>query len=621
MDSLKSRSRPSPAVVLGIIALLLSALYVAGLLVDWPSWVHGSNWVWVRRVPAIGPRFLLMAAAAAAGLALGAMALRNGDGSRRRAAWLLGGLVVLAPLLQIAVAGQHSAQPLGLMVLGSSGFWLEGVRIEDPALFVREHTANMPGYSDVHVRTQPPGWPLVYWAASRALAVVPDAADFLGRWAHRYDCVAPELAGLDPAQLAAGGLRVAILLLSGLGVLPLYAIGRRFYPLPAVRLAAVGYAYMPALLVFSGRFDVVYALLALFGLWLALRAALDGDRVAGVALAASLAAASFLSFTALAVGALVLVVAAACVWERRDGAALRRLVWTAAAIAAAVVLVWGGLWAAQGVNGVAMWRVSQEIHRVFRLNYPAWLLFNLYDLAVFMGIVPFAGAVGAAMAGRGETGRGLAWGWAASVLLLNLSATVRAETGRLWLFLMPLGLLVGLAWFAEAAAKEERGRRWLTALFGAFLAQALVTGLLLGGRGGIPATPAPNWRVPDGATAMDARLGDSVSLRGYEMDRTAEGLRLTLYWRALDFPRAEYSVFVHALDAQGEIVAQSDGSPGMVPTWCWVPREVVADERLLDAPPDTRAIGVGLYDPLTGVRLPVSPPSPDDRILLPLASE
>jgi hypothetical protein len=534
-------------------------------------------------------------------------------------------VVVLTPLLQIAIAAQHRAQPLSAVVLSAAGFWQEGARLSDPVQFVREHAARMPGYADVHLRTQPPGWPVVYWATARAFAGMPAAADVVGRWIHRYDCLAPELAGLDAAQLAAGSLRIVILLISGIGALPLFAIARRFYPPAAARLSAVGYAYLPALLVFSGRFDVAYALLALAGLWLALRAVLDGKRWAGAALAVVLAAASFLTFTVLPVAAFVLIVAPACAWERRDGGAARRLLWTAGGIAAAVLLFWGGLRLAMGADGLTMWRTGQEIHRIYRLNYPAWFAFNLYDLAVFMGIAPFVGAVGAVAVGlrrgRRTPGWGLALGWAAAVLLLNLSATVRAETGRLWLFVMPLGLLVGWAWFAGAAEESRRGRRWLLALFGAFLVQALVTGYLLGGRAGEPATPAPRWSLPAGATAVDYRLGDSVALRGYEMAREGDELRLTLYWRALDFPRAEYSAFVHALDGAGGMVAQSDGPPAGAPMWCWVPGEVAADERLLAAPPGTEAVGIGLYDPLTGVRLPVTPPAAEERILLPLPAE
>ena len=633
---------------MAIIALLLSALYVAGLIADWPDWLRGSNWVWVRRVPSPGGRFWLMPAALAVGLALGAWVGRSGVWPRRRTALLLTGLVVLAPLLQLAVAAQHRAQPLSLVVLSAGGFWQEGARIESPLTFAREHAARMPGYADVHVRTQPPGWPLAYWGLAQGFARFPAAAEMVGRRVHRYDCLAPELAGLDTPQLATGSLRVVILLISGLGVLPLYAIGRRFFGARAARLAAVGYGYLPALLVFSGRFDVAYALLALLAVWLALRAVVDGRRGAAVALAALIAVGTFFTFTALAIAGLALLVAAA-VWLGANGWRDRgvvRVVWVGGGVAAAVALFWGGL-GLLSINGPEMWRVGQAIHREYRLNYPAWFLFNLYDLAVFMGIAPFLGAVAAVVAGRKDVAlRWLALGWGAAVLLLNLSATVRAETGRLWLFLMPLGVLIGVAWFAERLSGSEdrtlspslsqgaRGAETLSQgareyappatrhsplaslLLAAYLIQALTMGYLLGGRAGEPTTPPPAWDVPADARAADYQLGDAVALRGYRVATDTDGATLTLYWQALDFPRTEVSAFVHALDATGQTMAQSDGPPATVPMWCWVPGEVVADERRLAAE-DVAGFAVGLYDPFTGQRLPVRPPLPDDRIVLP----
>ena len=658
-------------VILAIIALLLSALYVIGLVFDWPAWLRGSNWVWVRRVPSPGARFWLMPAALAGGLALGAAAVRAGAWSRRRTALFLGGLIVLAPLLQLAVAAQHRAQPLSLVVMSATGFWQEGARIEEPLRFAREHVARMPTYADVHVRTQPPGWPLAYWALSQGLARFPAAADWLGGHVRRYDCLSPEFVGLSAAQMAAGYLRVVILALSGLGAPLLYAVARRFSGAGAARLAAVGYGYLPALLVFSGRFDVAYALLALAAVWLALRAVLDGRRGSAVALAVLVGVGSFFTFTAAAIAALALLVAgtaAVAAFGRRDGR-LWRVVGAGGAVAGVVLLFWGGLWLL-GVDGLAMWRVGQAIHREYRLNYPVWFLFNLYDLAVFMGIVPFVGAVGALL-GRRMTANDrrpttglhtLALGWGAVVLLLNLSATVRAETGRLWLFLMPVGMLVGLAWFAERlrgssaspgvpSASEDadsaqegpsptlsptlsqrareaealspapllpRSPALLPALlFAAYLTQALVMGYLLGGRAGEPATPPPQWDVPAGAQAVTYQLGDTVALRGYRIDPAADGARLTLYWQALDFPRAEYSAFVHALDASGATIGQSDGPPAAVPMWCWIPGEVVADERRLSVATTLDGFAVGLYEPLSGQRLPVRPPAPDDRIVLP----
>ena len=620
---------------------------------DWPAWLRGSNWVWVRRVPELSGRFWLMPAALVAGLALGAAAVRSGAWSRRRTALFLGGLVVLAPLLQLAVAAQHRAQPLSLVVMSATGFWQEGALIEDPLLFAREHVARMPTYADIHVRTQPPGWPLAYWALSRGLERFPAAADWLGGHVRRYDCLSPEFAGLNAAQTAAGLLRVVILAINGIGAPLIYAIGSRYTGVRAARLAAVGAGYLPALLVFSGRFDVAYALLALVAVWLALRAVAGGRRGAAVALAILVAVGSFFTFTMAAIAAVALLVAAGAavgLFGWRDRGVWRRVAGTGGAVAAAVLLFWGGLWLL-GIDGLAMWRVGQAIHREYRLNYPAWFLFNLYDLAVFMGIVPFVGAVGILLGRQPTTNdqrptpnwRGLALGWWAAVLLLNLSATVRAETGRLWLFLMPLGLLFGLTWFAErllfapapphprasapnppsalspSLSHRARGSAspLATLLWAAYLIQALTMGYFLGGRAGEPTTPPPQWDVPADVQTVEYQLGDAVALRGYRVEAAADGTQLTLFWQALDFPRAEYSAFVHALDADGQIVGQSDGPPAVVPMWCWIPGEVVADERQLATDDLPATFAVGLYDVLTGQRLPVRPPATDDRIVLP----
>jgi len=63
-----------------------------------------------------------------------------------------------------------------------------------------------------------------------------------------------------------------------------------------------------------------------------------------------------------------------------------------------------------------------------------------------------------------------------------------------------------------------------------------------------------------------ARFGDHITLDGYTLatPRVQRGdiLQLDLFWRT-DTPLSErYKVFVHVLDANGKIVAQTDREPG-----------------------------------------------------------
>jgi hypothetical protein len=136
------------------------------------------------------------------------------------------------------------------------------------------------------------------------------------------------------------------------------------------------------------------------------------------------------------------------------------------------------------------------------------------------------------------------------------------------------------------------------------------------------------WAPPPYDHPVGARLGDRVELVGYDLEGTEAGpggmLHLTLIWRCLEPVEANYTVFTHLLDAGGQVRGQRDNPPvhGTYATTLWVPGEIVVDEYGIpvdaDAPPGSYVIEVGMYDPETMARLPVSDPGGTfgDRVLL-----
>ncbi len=119
-----------------------------------------------------------------------------------------------------------------------------------------------------------------------------------------------------------------------------------------------------------------------------------------------------------------------------------------------------------------------------------------------------------------------------------------------------------------------------------------------------PATPVRAFSGPR------ARFGDAVQLVGGQYDQTTK--TVTLHWQT-DQPLAkEYTIFIHALDVNGTILDQVDGTPyqNQYPTSAWRPKQVIEDRRILpkltaqSAQPSR--LGIGVYDPATGVRLPAS---------------
>jgi len=142
----------------------------------------------------------------------------------------------------------------------------------------------------------------------------------------------------------------------------------------------------------------------------------------------------------------------------------------------------------------------------------------------------------------------------------------------------------------------------------------------------------PFWaaRLPT-ATAYTFYTGSGdIRLLAYHLDEhltdptntdaaARQLVRLTLYWQAAARVERDFTVFVHSLDASGQLGGQADAPPlgNRYPTSAWLPGEIVQDIRLA---PAGHAYRVGLYDLTTGDRVPVSAPDgtrmPDDAVTI-----
>lgn len=126
-------------------------------------------------------------------------------------------------------------------------------------------------------------------------------------------------------------------------------------------------------------------------------------------------------------------------------------------------------------------------------------------------------------------------------------------------------------------------------------------------------------RLPDNRLA--AEFDDGIALTGYTLAPASAGLRLTLFWNVRAAPLADYSIFVHVVDAAGSIVAQADAQPmaGSYPTSIWSAGETVVDTIQLSVAPGDYQVYVGLYRWDTQARLQVKVAGaavPDNRLSL-----
>lgn len=136
--------------------------------------------------------------------------------------------------------------------------------------------------------------------------------------------------------------------------------------------------------------------------------------------------------------------------------------------------------------------------------------------------------------------------------------------------------------------------------------------------------PERLFSAPPLDTSLNAPFADLATLLGVTVSPVttpSAPLSLLLAWRAEQETLTSYRVFVHLVDATGQIVAQSDGEPAgwSRPTTGWLPGEIVLDDHRIDlssVPPGLYQINIGLYDPVTGTRLVL--PGGDTAVTLPI---
>jgi hypothetical protein len=130
---------------------------------------------------------------------------------------------------------------------------------------------------------------------------------------------------------------------------------------------------------------------------------------------------------------------------------------------------------------------------------------------------------------------------------------------------------------------------------------------------------------------LDATFGGAVHLVGYAAARASAAgapvADLSLDLRLERRLAEDYKLFAHLLDGDGQTVAQQDvllTDPVGRPTSQLDPGTRLRVELAIAGPPDRvargRTVGVGLYqlNP-PGARLPLAPPAPEHRLILPLA--
>ncbi len=132
-----------------------------------------------------------------------------------------------------------------------------------------------------------------------------------------------------------------------------------------------------------------------------------------------------------------------------------------------------------------------------------------------------------------------------------------------------------------------------------------------------------------GGLRSPVRFDSLAQLIAAEARQQNDQIEVILWWEAQAETNTDYTVFVHLLDQNGQLVAQQDAPPNSnrSPTSIWQAGDVVRDSHtipLAETAAGPYQIFIGLYDRFTGQRLTASQdgrPLPNNTVLLPVQEE
>jgi energy-coupling factor transporter transmembrane protein EcfT len=218
-----------------------------------------------------------------------------------------------------------------------------------------------------------------------------------------------------------------------------------------------------------------------------------------------------------------------------------------------------------------------------------WLVLHPWDVALFAGVPTVAIALYSGFHARSGPPRQFALALGLTLGLLVVLGVARGETGRVWMFLMPLIVVVAAFYLATLSVR----RLWLLA--GCQVFWLLVMNLVMVTVWTVDVAPPPKYQQvapPPLATSLipvDATFGeDEMKLAGYQAQYRPEShsLALAFHWQPLKTMATPYYFSGVLVAPDGTVLPGENWQPleERFRTTCWSPQQQVVDQMVLTLP-------------------------------------
>jgi hypothetical protein len=399
----------------GYLAVLAAGLFPA-LMVLWrvPGFNGPSYWMWRYSEESVVPYALIAAVA-------GVLIWWSERWEPRRAVWILTGTHGLLLFSYIALSERSLAMiEWRVRHPDITSYYTEAEAIRGLPHWIAGYDRLLPRLRG-HAQTHPPG-PILYF--------------------HGW------LQALGPRHAALwGGITLGLLALLGVPLLH-RLVERLTGDAEAGRAAATLWAILPGPIVMLPSFDQAYPVLTMGIVLLWTVAIVEQRHLWAAGFGAVLAVAWFFTHSFLVLGVFCVLSAALLVWLRREA-------WKSVVAAGAIgVAVTAGIFTAVFLASRyhhlnALWqsmKIQEGLAQVWGRPYRLTVFWDLYDFFLAGGWTP-AGLLVAGFLRLRAAGHELPLAWRVfapaalgTILVVDLSGLLRAETARVWLFLQPLAI-------------------------------------------------------------------------------------------------------------------------------------------------------------------------------------
>ncbi len=464
--------------------------------------------------------------------------------------------------------------------LATGGFSV-ATKIENIGSTLQQWPALMPELKgeSIHVALGLPGWPLVYYGLAKLLAAFPQLSQPLGMGLRLFLCHNIPIMNLSNAQLASSWLGIAAPIWAALTIIPLYYLARSVANEAVARNAVAWWPIVPSVAMFLGSLNTPTPLIFMIILYL-LWTGLTGDKHGHVnwrlILAGCLTAVALLFTFAFIPLLLFAGLLALVTWQRDIEKSfildLAHPLWSGVQFGLGLLLPLALYTLLAGHTPLIVLQNSMQIHLDLQRRYWPWLWLHSWDFIIFVGLPAFCLFVLGLTRWGAPRVRQLATALVLTLLIVVVSGTARGETGRLWLFFMPIVLVAAAAVLVKLPFRLRFGLLvsqiiWLLALFA--IMPTIGTGL----------TPPPAYEqvaFPPGdhqVTAATADFAGLLRLDGYSasFDESDNALIVDLHWASQEQIADPYFFSALLVSPAGDILPARDWQPFdyQFPTTCW----------------------------------------------------